>query len=115
MSVSPAALRSQLEAAESRLEAERKAHQSTKVAAATREHELEARLAGGGSALSDMQRALEEAGSRERGETYELSGNVWDGYEGVRHMNRLHAITMSGESCKLLLKSLYSKIFQCYS
>ena len=66
--MSPAALRSQLEAAESRLEAERKAHQSTKVAAATREHELEARLAGGGSALSDMQRALEEAGSRARGE-----------------------------------------------
>ncbi len=62
-----AALKSQLEAAEQALDKERRAHQSTKMAAAARERDLEAHLQASGSALADTQRALEEVAAKRRG------------------------------------------------
>lgn len=62
-----AALRSELSSAEARLESERKAHHSTKAAAASREHDLEQQLQEGSQALSSMQRALDEGASRLHG------------------------------------------------
>lgn len=76
-----AALKSQLESAEQRLDAERRAHQSTKSAAQAREAELEAQLTGSASALADMQHALDEAGMRSR-------GAAWKGEHEAGHPHR---------------------------
>lgn len=63
-----AALRAELSSAESRLAAERKAHQASRVAAAARESDLEAQIAGSTAALGDLTRSLEDANRKARGE-----------------------------------------------
>ncbi|KAG2445585.1 hypothetical protein HXX76_000197 [Chlamydomonas incerta] len=60
------ALRSELSSAETRLAAERKAHQASRVAAAARESDLEAQIAGSTAALGDLTRSLEEANRKGR-------------------------------------------------
>eukprot|EP00198_Chlamydomonas_reinhardtii_P007745 XP_001697082.1 hypothetical protein CHLREDRAFT_205573 [Chlamydomonas reinhardtii] len=60
------ALRAELSSAESRLAAERKAHQASRVAAAARESDLEAQIAGSTAALGDLTRSLEDANRKAR-------------------------------------------------
>ncbi|GFR43693.1 hypothetical protein Agub_g4802 [Astrephomene gubernaculifera] len=60
------ALRSELAAAESRLAAERRAHQASRAAAASREQDLEQQVAGSTAALGELTRGLEEANRKSR-------------------------------------------------
>ncbi|WIA09344.1 hypothetical protein OEZ85_008751 [Tetradesmus obliquus] len=60
------ALRAELSAAESQLDAERKAHASTKAAATARERDLEEQLGSSSEALAATQRQMQELAGRSR-------------------------------------------------
>ncbi|PNH03320.1 Golgin candidate 1 [Tetrabaena socialis] len=75
------ALRAELSSAEARLASERKAHQASRAAAASREADLEQQVAGNTAALTDLTRSLEDANRKGRGRVGSVAAGrccAWD-------------------------------------
>ncbi|MEW5299563.1 MAG: hypothetical protein WDW36_002566 [Sanguina aurantia] len=99
------ALQQQLLESEGRLEAEHRAHARTKSASAVREQQLERAVEDSGDGLAGLQRAVEEAGRRNRGTEQQLALLAAERNELTAQLGLLTAAAAGGGNSSAALSS----------